>query len=138
MIRNFKNAHNYLYLHSHKEKFLTLFNNDYRSICDYFDVNKATAYRWIKAGLPGNKTALRLLDVAASGYLPCNLAWNGYFIFNDRLITKSGFVLSAWELDSMCETLGRDPTAFKVMNQTRNFKPWRDREPEFVKKLRQE
>ncbi|QBF81273.1 hypothetical protein EXU30_00115 [Shewanella maritima] len=131
----YRNAHNYLYLCNHKDKFQTLFNNDHRAICDFFDVDKSTAYRWINEGKPTNKTALRLLDIAASGFMPCNEAWNGYFIFNGRLVTKSGYVLQPWEIEHLSEAAGHDPIAERLVNQPRNFKPWRDREPAFVKKL---
>ena len=61
------NADNYTYQLNHRAKFSQLFGTDWRRVCDYFDVNKATAYRWIANGEPMNKTALRLLDIAASG-----------------------------------------------------------------------
>ncbi|QYK03120.1 helix-turn-helix domain-containing protein [Shewanella psychrotolerans] len=135
MLFNFRNAHNYLYSYPHSAKFKILFNDDPRRICDYFGVTKATAYRWINEGKPTNKTALRLLDIAASGFLPCNNHWNGFFIFDGSLVTSSGFVIHSWELDIMCETLERVPTAEKLINKPRNFKPWRDREPDFVKRF---
>ncbi|OEG72310.1 hypothetical protein BEL05_04855 [Shewanella colwelliana] len=135
MLFNFRNAHNYLYSYSHAVKFKTLFNDDPRLICDYFGVTKATAYRWINEGKPTNSTALRLLDIAASGFMPCNNHWDGFFIFGGSLVTPSGYVVQAWELDVMCETLERVPTADKLINKPRNFKPWRDREPDFVKRF---
>lgn len=36
----------------------------------------------------------------------------------------------------MCDELGRIPSANKLMEQPRLFKPWRDREPDFVKDLK--
>lgn len=106
----FRNTHNYLYSYSHEIKFRTLFKNDQRLICDFFNVNKATAYRWIQAGKPTNKIALRLLDIAASGFMPCTNKWDGFFIFNDSLVTPKSYVLEYWEIDHLCEQLERLPT----------------------------
>lgn len=112
--------------------FLNLFKDDYRLIFSYFDVNKATAYRWIKDGIPTNNTALRMLDIAASGFLPCADNWDGYMIVNGRMITPSGFDILPSEIEMMCKEIGRLPSARKVIDKPRNFKPWRNREPEFV------
>lgn len=136
MWHSMRNMHNYLYLSSAQTKFKNLFNDDHKLISNYFNVNKATAYRWIKAGQPTNNTALRLLDIAASGFLPCVSDWNGFYIFNGRLITPNGFDVLPKEIDLMCEELGRLPSAYKLMNQPRLFKPWRDREPDFVKEFK--
>ncbi len=136
MSYSMRNCHNYLYLSSYNVKFCTLFNGDSRLIEAYFNVTKATAYRWIKAGQPTNPTALRLLDIAASGFLPCVKEWDGFYIFSGRIITPRGFDILPSELEMMCEELGRLPSAKKLMDQPRLFKPWRDREPEFVKELK--
>ncbi|NRD74077.1 hypothetical protein HQQ94_12690 [Shewanella sp. VB17] len=101
-------------------KFKCLFNDDHRLICGFFNVNKATAYRWINAGQPTNNTALRLLDIAA--------------IYSVAELSRPFDVLPN-ETDVMCEQLGRVPSADKQMSQPRLFKPWRDREPDFVKEF---
>lgn len=136
MSYSMRNMHNYLYLSNTQAKFKGLFNDESKLIEAYFNVTKATAYRWIKAGQPTNGTALRLLDIAASGYLPCIKEWDGFYIFSGRIITPGGYDVLPAELDLMCEELGRIPSAHKLMNQPRLFKPWRDREPEFVKELK--
>jgi hypothetical protein len=100
---------------------MMLFNNDALRICDFFGVNRATAYRWIKVGKPTNTTALRLLDVAAAGFMPCNEKWDKYFIFNGHLITH------------LAKIDGRVPLFERQTSQSRNYKPWRDRTPKFVK-----
>ncbi|PKG59275.1 DUF3653 domain-containing protein, partial [Shewanella sp. GutDb-MelDb] len=82
---------------------------------------------------PTSGTALRLLDITAAGFLPCVKEWDGFYIFSGRIITPSGFDVLPKEIDLMCEELGRVPSAYKLMSQPRLFKPWRDREPEFVK-----
>lgn len=129
----FKNAHNYLYLYGHTDKFNFLFRGDVRRICDFFGVNRSTAYRWIKAGKPTNETALRLLDIAAAGFLPCNRAWDKYFIFNGHLVTHSGYVLAPWQIDRLCQASDLQPTAERLTDNQRNYAPWRDRQPKFVK-----
>ena len=127
------NSINYVYKYNHQHKFLLLFDNDARRICDFFGVQRATAYRWIKSGQPTNATALRLLDVAASGFLPCSDAWDGYMIFNNRIITPNGYDVLPCELERLIEKDKCKATADRVINRARNFKPWRDREPPFVK-----
>ncbi|GGI85952.1 DUF3653 domain-containing protein [Shewanella gelidii] len=135
MSYSMQNKDNYVYMYSHSVKFKTLFNDDYRRICSYFDVNRATAYRWIKAGKPTNSIALRLLDVAASGFLPCSDEWNGFMIVKGRMITPSGFDVRPNEIEYMCKELGRLPSA-ETNCQPRNHKPWRNREPDFVSLLK--
>lgn len=128
-----RNSHNHMHGYSHSHKFQLLFTGNIQRIVDYFDVNRATAYRWIKAGKPTNPTALRLLDIAASGFLPCSNAWDGYMIIDNRIITPNGYDVLPSELDLLARNDMQRPTADRIINRPRNFKPWCDREPEFVK-----
>lgn len=83
-----------------------------------------------------NPIALRLLNISSSGFLPCVKEWDGIYVFSGRIITPGGFDILPSELDMMCDELARIPSAQKLMDQPRLFKPWRDREPEFVKELK--
>lgn len=129
------NAMNYLYLRSHEDKFFHLFKNQTRRIMDFFDVDKATAHRWIQHKKPLSKPALRLLDVAAAGFLPQVNDWNGFIITNGRLITPNGLDLLPSEIMHFGEIYHLKATARSLCNRSRNNKPWRDREPPFVKRF---
>ena len=129
------NAMNFLYLRSHEDKFYYLFKGQSRQIMDFFDVDKATAFRWIRNKKPTSKPALRLLDVAASGFLPPINGWNGFVIVQGRLITPNGFDLLPSEIVRFGEEFHLRETARIFQERARNFKPWRDREPDFVKRF---
>lgn len=129
------NAMNYLHLRDHEAKFLYLFRNQSSQIMDFFNVDRATAYRWIQHKKPLTGPALRLLDIAAAGFIPQINGWNGFIIVNNRLITPNGLDLLPGEISHFGEIYHLKATARALCNRSRNNKPWRDREPAFVKRF---
>jgi len=70
-------------------------------VADYFGIPERTARDWYSKN-KAPKTAKRLMDVAASGFLPCSLGWEDFRIFNGILYTPNGQALKPHQLAAIC------------------------------------
>ncbi|WP_220717926.1 hypothetical protein [Agarivorans litoreus] len=71
-------------------------------VADYFGIPERTARDWYRKNQAPN-SAKRLMDIAASRFLPCSLGWEDLRIFNGLLYTPSGQVITPAQLDYICK-----------------------------------
>ncbi|GAB1620621.1 hypothetical protein AAOGI_06710 [Agarivorans albus] len=70
-------------------------------VAAYFGIAERTARDWFnKNQVPA--TAKRLMDIAASGFLPCALGWEDFRIFKGVMYTPSGQALKPEQLKAIC------------------------------------
>ncbi|WP_163134481.1 DUF3653 domain-containing protein [Agarivorans sp. Alg241-V36] len=70
-------------------------------VADYFGIPERTARDWYKKN-QALSTAKRLMDVAASGFLPCSMGWEDFRIFNGLLYTPAGQCIKPEQLQAIC------------------------------------